>query len=62
MTIAAEEVPRDIVAATALSLWVVLMRVDPGKMPDEMGLRTIAANVLNAANWKPPTGNTGVEK
>jgi hypothetical protein len=56
MTIAAEDVPKEIVASTALSLWVVMMRVDPGKMPDDMGLRTIAANVLNAANWKPPTG------
>lgn len=55
MTLRAEDVPKDVVAATALALWTVLQRVDEGRMPDEIGLRTIAANVLNAVNWQPPS-------
>lgn len=58
MSIRAEDVPKDVVAYTAMSLWIVLMRCEPGCMPDEMGLRTIAANVLNAVNWEPPSGGT----
>lgn len=61
MTIRAEEVPKDVVSATALSLWVVMQRFDPGRMPDEIGLRTIAANVLNAAGWQKPA-STGDAK
>lgn len=57
--IKAEEVPNDVVASTALSLWIVMMRVDPGKMPDDIGLRTIAANVLNASGWKRPAEDGG---
>lgn len=62
MTVRAEDVPKDVVAATALAMWIVMLRTELGKMPDEMGLRTLAANVLNAAEWKPPTGPTGANR
>lgn len=62
MTIAAEDVPKEIVAATALALWIVMMRTEFGRMPDDTGLRMLAANVLNAAEWKPPTGNSDATK
>jgi hypothetical protein len=59
MTLMCEDVPKDVVAATALSLWVVMQRFEPGTMPDEMGLRAIAANVLNAVGWVPPQSREG---
>ena len=55
-----EDISKEVLSSAAMILWIVLGRTETGKMPDEDGIRSICANILNAEQERQSANNPKV--